>query len=181
MLIMPCMLWLEELAPQVIAEKRKIYKGVSANVDFYSGFVYNLLDIPEELYTPIFAMARIVGWSAHRLEELTNVDKIIRPAYRSIGKKKKNITVWRNGNKTAQNMTMKQSKAQKMAFSFYELLGLTVIHFFRIQVMVGQPVKSHFCPWGACFAVVAVGVYGNTAAGRKFPPDFNIFRVHELD
>lgn len=78
----------EELAPQVIAEKRKIYKGVSANVDFYSGFVYNLLDIPEELYTPIFAMARIVGWSAHRLEELTNVDKIIRPAYRSIGQEK---------------------------------------------------------------------------------------------
>ena len=78
----------EELAPEVIAEKRKIYKGVSANVDFYSGLVYSLLDIPEELYTPIFAMARIVGWSAHRLEELTNVDKIIRPAYRSIGGEK---------------------------------------------------------------------------------------------
>ena len=78
----------EKLAPQVIAEKRKIYKGVSANVDFYSGFVYSLLNIPEELYTPIFAMARIVGWSAHRLEELTNVDKIIRPAYRSIGGEK---------------------------------------------------------------------------------------------
>lgn len=75
----------EELAPQIIAEKRRIYKGVSANVDFYSGFVYSLLKIPEELYTPIFAMARIVGWSAHRLEELTNVDKIIRPAYRSVG------------------------------------------------------------------------------------------------
>lgn len=79
---------IEELAPQVIAEKRKIYKGVSANVDFYSGFVYSLLGIPIELYTPIFAMARIVGWSAHRLEELTNVDKIIRPAYRSIGEEK---------------------------------------------------------------------------------------------
>ena len=78
----------EELAPEIIAEKRKIYKGVSANVDFYSGFVYSLLNIPEELYTPIFAMARIVGWSAHRLEELTNVDKIIRPAYRSIGGEK---------------------------------------------------------------------------------------------
>ena len=78
----------EELAPQVIAEKRRIYKGVSANVDFYSGFVYSLLNIPEELYTPIFAMARIVGWSAHRLEELTNVDKIIRPAYRSVGDEK---------------------------------------------------------------------------------------------
>ena len=78
----------EELAPQIIAEKRKIYKGVSANVDFYSGLVYRLLNIPKELYTPIFAMARIVGWSAHRLEELTNVDKIIRPAYRSIGEEK---------------------------------------------------------------------------------------------
>ncbi len=75
----------EDLAPKVIAERRKIYKGVSANVDFYSGFVYRMLDIPEELFTPLFAMARIVGWSAHRLEELTNVDKIIRPAYRSIG------------------------------------------------------------------------------------------------
>lgn len=71
----------EELAPQVIGEKRKIYKGVSANVDFYSGFVYRMLNIPPELYTPIFAMARIVGWSAHRIEELINVDKIIRPAY----------------------------------------------------------------------------------------------------
>lgn len=82
---------IEELAPQVIAEKRRIYKGVSANVDFYSGFVYSLLGIPEELYTPIFAMARIVGWSAHRLEELTNVDKIIRPAYRSIGEEKEYV------------------------------------------------------------------------------------------
>lgn len=75
---------IERLAPQVIAEKRHIYKGVSANVDFYSGFVYSMLDIPLELYTPIFAMARIVGWSAHRMEELVNVDKIIRPAYKSI-------------------------------------------------------------------------------------------------
>lgn len=74
----------EELAPQVIAEKRKIYKGVSANVDFYSGFVYSMLNIPPELYTPIFAMARIVGWSAHRIEELINVDKIIRPAYMAV-------------------------------------------------------------------------------------------------
>ena len=72
---------IETLAPKVIADERKIYKGVSANVDFYSGFVYSMLDIPLELFTPIFAMARIVGWSAHRLEELTNVDKIIRPAY----------------------------------------------------------------------------------------------------
>ena len=74
----------ERMAPQVIGEKRKIYKGVSANVDFYSGFVYSMLDIPLELYTPIFAMARIVGWSAHRIEELVNADKIIRPAYKSI-------------------------------------------------------------------------------------------------
>ena len=75
---------IERLAPQVIAEKRHIYKGVSANVDFYSGFVYDMLGIPVELYTPIFAIARIVGWSAHRMEELVNMDKIIRPAYQSI-------------------------------------------------------------------------------------------------
>ena len=75
---------IEKMAPEIIAEKRKIYKGVSANVDFYSGFVYNMLGIPTELYTPIFAIARIVGWSAHRIEELINVDKIIRPAYRSV-------------------------------------------------------------------------------------------------
>ena len=74
----------EKLAPQVIAEKRRIYKGVSMNVDFYSGFVYSMLDIPLELYTPIFAIARIVGWSAHRIEELINMDKIIRPAYDSV-------------------------------------------------------------------------------------------------
>lgn len=74
----------ERLAPEVIAQERSIYKGVSANVDFYSGFVYSLLDIPPELYTPLFAMARIVGWSAHRLEELINADKIIRPAYESL-------------------------------------------------------------------------------------------------
>ncbi len=74
----------EKLAPQVIAKGRKIYKGVSANVDFYSGFVYSMLDIPLELFTPIFAMARIVGWSAHRIEELINVDKIIRPAYTAV-------------------------------------------------------------------------------------------------
>lgn len=75
---------IERLAPQVIAEKRKIYKGVSANVDFYSGFVYSMLNIPVELYTPLFAIARIVGWSAHRLEELISGDKIIRPAYKTI-------------------------------------------------------------------------------------------------
>ena len=75
---------IEEMAPELIAKKRKMYKGVSANVDFYSGFVYSMLGIPLELYTPIFAVARIVGWSAHRLEELINVDKIIRPAYKSL-------------------------------------------------------------------------------------------------
>ena len=82
---------IETLAPKVIADERKIYKGVSANVDFYSGFVYSMLDIPLELFTPIFAMARIVGWSAHRLEELTNVDKIIRPAYQSVQDEKEYI------------------------------------------------------------------------------------------
>lgn len=84
---------IERLAPQVIGEKRNIYKGVSANVDFYSGFVYSMLDIPLELYTPIFAMARIVGWSAHRLEELINVDKIIRPAYKSITVEKEYVNI----------------------------------------------------------------------------------------
>ncbi len=75
---------IEELAPIVIAKKRNIYKGVSPNVDFYSGFVYDMLGIPQELYTAMFAIARIVGWSAHRLEELICTDKIIRPAYRSV-------------------------------------------------------------------------------------------------
>ncbi len=75
---------IERLAPEVIAQKARIYKGVSANVDFYSGFVYSMLEIPLELYTPIFAIARIIGWSAHRIEELINMDKIIRPAYRSV-------------------------------------------------------------------------------------------------
>lgn len=75
---------IEELAPKIIAEKRRIFKGVSPNVDFYSGFVYDMLGIPKELYTPIFAIARIVGWSAHRIEELICTDKIIRPAYMSV-------------------------------------------------------------------------------------------------
>lgn len=74
----------ERMAPEVIAEERRIYKGVSANVDFYSGFVYSMLDLPLELYTPMFAVARIVGWSAHRMEELINTDKIIRPAYKNV-------------------------------------------------------------------------------------------------
>ena len=76
----------EELAPEAIAETRKIFKGVSPNVDFYSGLVYKILNIPEELYTPLFATARIVGWSAHRIEELVGMNKIIRPAYKSVMK-----------------------------------------------------------------------------------------------
>ena len=74
----------EHMAPEIIGEKRRMYKGVNANVDFYSGLVYSMLDIPASLYTPIFAAARIVGWSAHRMEELQNVDKIIRPAYKPL-------------------------------------------------------------------------------------------------
>lgn len=75
---------IEYLAPQVIQKNRKMFKGVSANIDFFSGFVYQLLDLPAELFTPIFAIARIVGWSAHRMEELVNVQKIIRPAYMEV-------------------------------------------------------------------------------------------------
>ncbi len=74
----------ERLAPKIIAEERRMYKGVSANIDFYSGFVYRMLDLPPELYTPIFAIARIAGWSAHRIEELINAGKIIRPAYKNV-------------------------------------------------------------------------------------------------
>lgn len=76
----------ERLAPEIIGKERKMYKGVSANVDFYSGFVYHMLGLPKELYTPIFAIARISGWCAHRLEELINAGKIIRPAYKSVTK-----------------------------------------------------------------------------------------------
>jgi citrate synthase len=79
---------IEELAPKLIAKKRHIYKGVSPNVDFYSGFVYDMLGIPQELYTSIFAIARIVGWSAHRMEELIGMNKIIRPAYMSVMEEK---------------------------------------------------------------------------------------------
>lgn len=74
----------ERIAPEVIGRRRKIYKGVSANIDFYSGFVYSMLNLPLELFTPIFAMSRIAGWSAHRMEELINASKIIRPAYKSV-------------------------------------------------------------------------------------------------
>jgi citrate synthase len=76
----------ERLAPEIIGQEKRIYKGVSANIDFYSGFVYSMLDLPMQLYTPIFAISRISGWSAHRLEELINSGKIIRPAYKAVGK-----------------------------------------------------------------------------------------------
>ncbi len=76
----------ERLGPEIIAGERKMYKGVSANVDFYSGFVYHMLDLPLELYTPLFAMARVAGWGAHRMEELINMGKIIRPAYQYVGR-----------------------------------------------------------------------------------------------
>ena len=76
------------LAPEVIASERRMYKGVSANIDFYSGFIYNMLDLPEELYTPVFAISRIAGWSAHRLEELHTSNRIIRPAYKSVAERR---------------------------------------------------------------------------------------------
>ena len=82
---------IERIAPMLIAKERKIFKGVSPNVDFYSGFVYDMLDIPKELYTPLFARARIVGWSAHRIEELVTTDKIIRPAYKSLVTKREYV------------------------------------------------------------------------------------------
>ncbi len=83
----------ETLAPKVIAKERHIYKGVSANVDFYSGFVYSMLGLPPELYTPLFAIARISGWSAHRIEELANAGKIIRPAYKSVSRHKEYVPI----------------------------------------------------------------------------------------
>lgn len=78
----------ERIATRLISEKRKIYKGVSANVDFYSGFIYSMLNLPMELYTPIFAISRISGWSAHRVEELINAGKIIRPAYKAVSERR---------------------------------------------------------------------------------------------
>ncbi|MGN0642090.1 MAG: citrate/2-methylcitrate synthase [Huintestinicola sp.] len=83
----------ERLAPEVISRERHIYKGVSANIDFYSGFVYSMLGLPQELYTPLFAIARLSGWSAHRIEELTNAGKIIRPAYKSVNKHKEYVSI----------------------------------------------------------------------------------------
>lgn len=83
----------EKLAMKVINDERKTYKGVSTNIDFYSGFVYSMLDLPLELYTPIFAIARIVGWSAHRIEEIINTDKIIRPAYLNVANRREYIKI----------------------------------------------------------------------------------------
>lgn len=83
----------ERLAPKVIERERKMYKGVSANIDFYSGFVYHMLGLPLELYTPIFAISRISGWSAHRIEELINAGKIIRPAYKNVAKRKPYVPI----------------------------------------------------------------------------------------
>ncbi len=83
----------ERLAPRVIERERKMYKGVSANIDFYSGFVYHMLGLPLELYTPIFAISRISGWSAHRIEELINAGKIIRPAYKNVAKRKPYVPI----------------------------------------------------------------------------------------
>lgn len=83
----------ERISKELIMEKRRIYKGVSANVDFFSGFAYSMLGIPTELYTPIFAIARVAGWSAHRLEELANASKIIRPAYISLSGRREYIPV----------------------------------------------------------------------------------------
>ena len=81
----------EKIAARLISQKRKIHKGVSANVDFYSGFVYSMLELPKELFTPLFAVARIAGWSAHRIEELVTTDKIIRPAYKSLVTKREYV------------------------------------------------------------------------------------------
>ena len=78
----------EELAPSAVGKVRQMYKGISANVDFYSGFVYKMLGIPTKMYTPIFAISRMAGWSAHRIEEIVNDGKIIRPAYKCVSKRR---------------------------------------------------------------------------------------------
>ena len=83
----------ERLAPEIIAQERKTYKGVSANVDFYTGFVYSMLGLPTELYTPIFAIARIAGWSAHLIEELINAGKIIRPSYLNVAPRREYVPI----------------------------------------------------------------------------------------
>ena len=83
--------YVAQAAAELIAEKRRIYKGVAPNVDFYSGFVYDMLGLPRELYTPFFAVSRIAGWSAHRMEEITNGGKIIRPGYQAVAPRQKYV------------------------------------------------------------------------------------------
>ena len=85
--------YVAQAAAELIAEKRRIYKGVSPNVDFYSGFVYDMLGLPRELYTPFFAVSRIVGWSAHRIEEIANGGKIIRPGYQAVAKRQPYVPI----------------------------------------------------------------------------------------
>ena len=82
-----------QAAAELIAEKRRICKGVAPNVDFYSGFVYDMLGLPRELYTPFFAVSRIAGWSAHRIEEITNGGKIIRPGYQAVAPRRKYVPI----------------------------------------------------------------------------------------
>ena len=82
---------IERISADLISKERRIFKGVSANIDFYSGFVYSMLGLPVELYTPLFAIARISGWSAHRIEEINNAGKIIRPAYMCVQDRQKYI------------------------------------------------------------------------------------------
>lgn len=84
---------IERIAPEVISERKKMYKGVSANVDFFSGLLYQMLGIPDELYTPLFAIARVAGWGAHRMEELINGNKIIRPAYKAVGERREYVSL----------------------------------------------------------------------------------------
>ena len=82
-----------EIAGELIAEKRRIYKGVSPNVDFYSGLIYSMLGLDRKLFTPLFAVARIAGWSAHRIEELVGGGKIIRPAYKAVCEHRKYVPI----------------------------------------------------------------------------------------
>lgn len=100
---------IEKIAPKVIADHRKIYKGVAPNVDFYSGFAYDMLGMPRELYTPMFAIARVAGWSAHRIEELVSGSKIIRPAYKSIMKIKKPLGETPDGEDKSKTINIKWS------------------------------------------------------------------------
>lgn len=99
----------EELAPKIINEKRQMYKGVSANIDFFSGFVYNMLGLPQELYTPMFAIARIVGWSAHRIEELINMNKIMRPAYMEVSEDRDYLSLSKRESGTSGNTCDEQA------------------------------------------------------------------------